>query len=147
MLRSCTARILAPILEPAIPWVWIRHHHPKRYIQWWNTQAALSEKGPLHDVEVRMMEFDLQLSTARFLELLPEFEDHGLALFQMTRRVPDTLTLHRVPEEAVDQILIQNGLHLAFYLPHAIECAQLASPHRSVLDRALQKPEVKEIAY
>ena len=93
------------------------------------------------------MEFDLQLSTARFLELLPEFEDHGIVLFQMTRRVPDTLTLDGVAESAVERVLIQNGLHLRFYLPHAVECAQLSSPYREVLEKALQRPEVRELAY
>ena len=98
MLRSCTSHILAYILDTAIPFVWLRSHTPKRYIQWWPTRAPLSERCALHDVEVRSMEFDLQLSTTRFLELLPEFEDHGIVLFQMTRRVPDTLTLDGVAE-------------------------------------------------
>jgi len=93
------------------------------------------------------MEFDLQLHTPRFLELLPEFEDHGMVSFQMTRRVPDTLTLSGVPDESVDRVLLQNGLHLRFYLPHALECAYVASPHREVLERALLRPEVRGIAY
>ncbi len=93
------------------------------------------------------MEFDVQLPTSRFLDLLPEFEDHGIDLFQMTRRVPDTLTLHGVANATVDRVLIQNGLHLRFHLPHAVECAQLASPHREALERALQRPEVRELAY
>jgi hypothetical protein len=147
MLRSCTSGILAHILDPAVPFIWIRRHTPKRYIQWWSTQTHLSEAGGLHEVEVRSMEFDVQLRTARFLELLPEFEDHGMVLFQMTRRVPDTLTLSGVPDEAVDRVLLQNGLHLRFYLPHAVECAQLASPQREVLERALERPEIGEIAY
>jgi hypothetical protein len=93
------------------------------------------------------MEFDLQLQTARFLELLPEFEEHGMELFQMVRRVPDTLTLYGVADDVVDRILLQNGLHLRFYLPHAVECAELASPDREVLERALERPEVRAIAY
>jgi hypothetical protein len=92
------------------------------------------------------MEFDLQLPTSRFLQLLLEFEDHGMVLFQMARRVPDTLTLDRVAEEAVNRVLLQNGLHLRFYLPHAMEYAQLASPRRDVLERALQAPRIREIA-
>lgn len=147
MLRSCTSGILAHVLDPAVPFVWIRRHSPQRYIQWWSTQTRVSESGTLHDIEVRSMEFDLQLRTSRFLELLPEFDDHGMDLFQMMRRVPDTLTLDGIAENAVARILIQNGLHLHFYLPHAVECAQLASPHREVLERVLQRPEVSKIAY
>jgi hypothetical protein len=147
MLRPCTCDILGQILDPNVPFVWIRRHTPKRDIQWWNTKAALSETGQLHELEVRSMEFDLHLRTARVLELLPEFADHGIVLFQMTRRVPDTLTLDRVADDSVDRILLQNGLRLRFYLPHAIECAQLASPRREVLEQALQAPEVRELAY
>jgi hypothetical protein len=147
MLHSCTSDILTHLLDPAVPFVWIRRHMPKRSVQWWNTQTRLSEAGALHEVEVRWMEFDLQLPTARFLELLPEFKDSGLVLFQMNRRVPDTLTLCGVPDQSVDRVLLQNGLHLRFYLPHALECAQVASPHRAVLEQALQRPEIRKIAY
>jgi hypothetical protein len=147
MLDSCTAGILADILDPAIPYVWIRHHMPKRRIEWWKTQARLSESGSLYDLEVRCMDFDIQLSTARFLELLPEFEAHGMELFQMTRPVANALTLDGKEDAIKDRILVQNGLHLAFYLPHAVEIARLASPHREVLETALQKPKVRELVY
>ena len=147
MLRSCPLGILAYVLDPTVPIVWIRRHTPKKSIQWWNTQTRLSEAGVLHDVEVRCMEFDIQLNTTRFLELLPEFRDDGMVLFQMTRRVPETLTLDGMAEDAFYRILIQNGLHLHIYLPYEAECGQLASPHREVLVRILQRPEVKEIAF
>jgi hypothetical protein len=147
MLRSCTARMLAHVLDPAVPFVWIPRHIPNRYLRWWSTQTCLFEAGPLNSLEVRSMEFDIQLSTSRFLELLPEFEHHGLVLFQMTRRVPDTLTLQRVPDGAVDGILRQNGLHLRVHLPEEEPWGQLTSPHREVLERALQKPQVREVAY
>lgn len=146
ILRSCTSGILAHILDPAVPFVWIRRHTPKQRIQWWDTQVRLSETGVPFDVEVRSMEFDLQLRTDRFLELLPEFEDHGMVLYQMGRRVPDTLTLNGIADDVVDRVLIQNGLHLCFYLPHAAESAELASPHRDVLERALRRPEVRGLA-
>jgi hypothetical protein len=93
------------------------------------------------------MEFDLQLPTARFLELLPEFENHGMVLFQMSRRVPDLLTLDGLNDDVIDRVLIQNGLHLRFYLPHSYEYAQLASPTLEVLERVLQQPEVNALAY
>ncbi len=147
MLRSCTAAVLAHILDPAIPVIWVRRHMPQRYIQWWQAQAPLSVRGGIHELEVRAMEFDLQLPTSRFLELLAEFEDHGIVLFQMTRRVPDTLTLDRVAEDLMNRVLLQNGLHLGFYLPHAGESAQLSSPHREVLERALEQTAVRELVY
>jgi hypothetical protein len=147
MLRQCKCSLLAHILDPVVPFVWVRSHMPHSIVQWWHTQVALSPTGRSHDIEVRLLEFDLQLPTSRFLELLPEFENHGIDLLQMARRIPDTLTLHGVPDAAADRVLVQNGLHLRFYLPHAVESAQLASPHREVLENALKKTEVKELAY
>jgi hypothetical protein len=146
MLRPCTCAILEYILDPAIGYVWVRRHTPRRHLQWWKTQAPLSEAGTLHEVQVRGMEFDLQLPTARFLELLPEFWGHGLVLFQMTRPVPDTLMLDGIADSVVDRVLMQNGLHLRFYLPHAAELAQVGSPRREVLEKMLQRREVREMA-
>jgi hypothetical protein len=68
-------------------------------------------------------------------------------LLQMARRVPHTLTLEGMAEQAVNRALIQNGLRLRFSLPHAHECAQLASPQREVLVRIVEKAGIKEIAY
>lgn len=147
MLRSCTTAILAHVLDPSIPYVWIRGHAPKPNLEWWKTQTCLTESGALHDVEVRSMNFDLQFETARFLKLLPEFNGHGMELCQMSRRVPDTLTLDGMPYDAAWRIIVQNGLHLRFDLPHAVENACLASPCREVLEKILQRPEVREVAY
>ncbi len=147
MLRSCTCGILSHILDRAVPFVWIRRHMPQRSLQWWRTELPLAPTGRLYGVEVRSLEFDLQLPTESFLELLPEFEEHGILLFQMSRRVPDTLTLDRIAEEAINRVLLQNGMHLKFYLPHAMECAQLSSPRSDVLATILQRPEIGALAY
>lgn len=144
-LEPCTSAILAHALDPAVPWIWIRRHTPKRNVGWWRTQLPLADGGALHEVGVRSLEFDLQLPTSRFLELLPEFQDHALALFQMTRPVPDKLTLDRVSDEGVDGILVQNGLHLAFHLPHAFETAQFRAPRRETLAALLDVPQIRAL--
>ena len=147
MLRQCTSAVLAHALDKAVPWVWIRRHQPKRYLQWWSTPIALSESGLPKEVCLRSLEFDLQFPTHRFLELLPEFSDHGIVLFQMSRPVPDTLSLDRIPDDAIDRVLVQNGLHLAFYLPHAFESAQFRSPNREVIERLVEVPQIKDLVY
>ena len=147
MCSSCTTGILSRVLDPSVPFIWIRSHSPQPVLRWWSAPTRLSDVGALHDVQVRQMRFDLQLNTARFLELLPELADYGMDLLQMARRVPDTLTVEGIAEEAVNQVLIQNGLRLRFNLPHAHECAQLASPEREVLVRILEKAEIREIAF
>jgi hypothetical protein len=147
LLRSCSCSVLAHVLDPSVPFVWVQRHWPNPRVEWRVARVPLSRDGQPRDVEVRSLEYDLQLPTARFLELLPEFEDKGMNLYQMVRRVPDTLTLYRVADHAIDGVLIQVGLHLRFSLPHAGETAELASPHRDVLERALQSPAVRELAY
>lgn len=109
MLSSCTTAILAGVLHPTVPFVWIRCHSPQRSLRWWNTPNRLSDVGALQDVEVRQLRFDPQLNTARFLELLPEFADYEMDPLQMARRVPDTLTLDRIAEQAVNRTLIQSN--------------------------------------
>jgi hypothetical protein len=147
MLGPCTADILRHALDPSVPWIWIRRHTPKRNLGWWPTKLPLSERGAPCEVTARSLEFDLLLPTVRFLELLPEFHDHGVTLYQMVRPVPDTLSLDRVPPDAIDPVLVQNGLHLAFHLPHAIETAEFRSPHREVLAALLAVPEIRALAF
>jgi hypothetical protein len=147
MLNPCTTAVLAGALDATVPWVWIRGHMPKRSIQWWNARVPLSVDGELRDVTVRSLQFDLLLTTSRFLELLPDFHDHALCLFQLRQPVPDTLTLDRVPDASIDRVLVQNGLHLAFYLPHAYEVAQFRAPDRDTIARLLQVPEIRALAY
>jgi hypothetical protein len=143
-LRPCTTAVLSHALDPSVPWVWIRGHRPKRHIAWWTARVPLSESEKSYSVSVRSLEFDLIFPTIQFLEVLPEFWDHGVALFQMSKPVPDTLTLDRIPDRSIDEVLIRNGLHLAFYLPHSYETAQFRSPDRRVIERIQQIPEMAE---
>ncbi|MEK6701082.1 MAG: hypothetical protein AABZ53_02390 [Planctomycetota bacterium] len=147
MLRSCTARILVHILDRDTPFVWIRRHAPCRDMRWWRTKVPLSIDGAPFNVEARMLNFDLQMSTSEFLENIAEFDGHGLVLFQMSKRVPDSLTLDGIADDLVDRVLVQNGMTLRFYLPHAVECAQVTSPQRATLEQVLRRPEVNALAY
>jgi hypothetical protein len=144
-LNPCTCQTLAHVLDPAVPFVWLCSHIPQTYLKWWHTQLPLSVTGRPHDVETRFLRYELQLTTPRFLELLPEFENQGISVFQMTRRVPDTLTLNRVPDRAVNGVLIQNGLHLRVSLSDLEPWGEVQSPNRVVLEKILQKPELKRV--
>lgn len=84
------------------------------------------------------------MSTEKFLALLPEFEEHGIDLFQMSKRVPNTLRFRT--DIAMNPILIQNGLFLTFTLPHANEVAQLSSPSKSYLENLLKVPAIRDLA-
>lgn len=147
MLRPCTTAILPHIVDPTVPFVWIRRHMPEPALRWWSTMVPLASTRPSYEIRVRSMEFDILFETHQFLDVLPEFEDQGIVLLQMSKPVPDTLTIDRIPENAIDRVLMENGLHLRFYLPHALECAELATPDREVLVRMLGCPEISGLAF
>lgn len=92
------------------------------------------------------MEFDAQMPTGRFLGLLPEFEESGMVLFQMQKKIPDTLRL-RLEDANMNRVLIRNGLFLKFHLPHAGEVALLCSPNKEYLAGLLRLPAVCELAH
>ncbi len=144
-LQPCSTRILADVLDPSVPFVWIQRHMPRPEIRWSKTSIALNAEPRTHEVEVRSLEFDLLLATHDFLRMLPEFESHGMVLYQMARRVPDTLTLAGMSETSVHQVLVQNGWRLKFFLPHAQEVAVIVSPDRTVLENLLLKPAVRQL--
>jgi hypothetical protein len=92
-----------------------------------------------------MLNYEAQFETSAFLELLGEFEGHGVSLFQMARRVPNSLTLLGLDDRAVDRVLCHNGLRVGFYLPHANEYAQVCSPDRGFLERLASKAEMQDL--
>jgi len=147
MLASCTCAVLERVLDPAVPIVWIRRHFPQPILQWWRTQIPISPGGGPHELEVRSVELEIQLPTARFLQILPEFAQNGIDLCQMDRRVPDSLTMHDISDRAFYRVLVQNGLRLHFYLPHAVEDAFLSSPDRARLESALRHADIADIAF
>jgi len=143
-LNPLPFNMLVHILDPSVSFIWICSYIPQKCLKWWRTQLPLSVEGRPQDVEVRWLHFELQLTTPRFLELLPEFPNGGMTLFQMTRRVPDTLTLNRVPDSAVNRVLIQNGLHLRVHLPDWEPWGDVESPRHDVLEAVLNKPRLQE---
>ena len=80
MLSYSRASLLKEILDESVPYVWVRDHAPVERYGWWKTSLSLREHGPAFEINVRGVVFDIQLSTKRFLEILPEFEHLGLDL-------------------------------------------------------------------
>lgn len=139
-LRPCTAQILVTLLRGSASTVWLRGYRPEPTVRWWAAPMRLSSAGTPVSATVRDVEFDLQLSVERFLELLPEFEDKGVDLYVMTQPVPDTLTLRGLPDGEAQRVLLANGLVAHFDLPHAHEVAVLSSPSRELLQDWLKGP-------
>lgn len=121
---GATASALAPLLNPKVPYVWILGHRPHKYVQWHSATLPLNEKESITG-QVRLLTYDLQLTTAEFLNKLQAFENHGLTLVQAHRPMPNALDLARIPDDQQDKVLINNGAFLRLWLPHAVETACL----------------------
>ena len=145
-LRGCRPSVLTYALNPEVPYVWLWRHLPGEQAVWWNARVPLRPGGEAHELQVREMEFDAQMPTRRFLDLLREFGESGLVLFQMHKKVPDGLRL-RPEDDNMNRILLQNGLFLKFHLPHAGEVALLCSPDKEYLAGLLRLPAVRELAH
>jgi hypothetical protein len=124
-IHNATVSDLARYLNPNVPWVWILGHLPNRIVEWWDTSIPINKQGASVKAKARSIIYDLMLETKEFLELVPEFEDHGLVLIQSHQRMPDTFDLSRIPENQQTKVLRDNGAFLRMYLPHAIETAQI----------------------
>ena len=141
-LEPCSALVLQYVLSEDVPYVWLEDHLPNAAYEWWITPMLLHKGGAYHSLEIRLPRFDIQCATQEFLELLSEFESAGMTLFQMHRRWPVSLQPRYLPKEARYKILVQNGLHLEFDLPHTGEYARVVSPYRDVLERIQNHPVI-----
>ena len=126
-VHAAIVSVLAKFLIPSVPWVWILGHRPNPSVRWWDTKVALNTKGDDFTGSVRDLCFDLQLPTPEFVDRAAEFDNFGLVLIQSNQRMPDSLTLHGIPESQQNGILMQNGAVLRIFLPHSIETAQIQS--------------------
>jgi len=73
------------------------------------------------------------------------FEPHGLELIQLTKKVPNGLWTKSIPEDALTNVLIRNGMFLRFSLPHECEVAQLQCISDEYLEKILKVPEIREL--
>ena len=124
-VHAATVGSLLRFLNKAIPWVWVISHIPNAKYEWWRTQVPLNDAGSMFSGDVRLVQYDLQLSTSEFLMAAVAFEDSGISLIQSRQRMPATLDLRwNMPNR--NQILRLNGAFLSIDLPHANETAVVA---------------------
>src|SRR5947207_58096 len=91
-LKPAPLTILEHLLDPEISHVWVVGYMPERYLKWWTGLVQLAPSASPRPLEVRWLKFEFQAETAEFLRLLPEIPDEqSLVLYQMRRRVPNTL--------------------------------------------------------
>jgi hypothetical protein len=120
VVDRATVMSLTRYLNPIIPWIWIVDHMPNSKIQWWKAQVPLNGEGAILSGEVRLVQYDLQLSTREFLLVANAFDDSGITLIQSRQRMPNTLDLRGTGSNR-HQVLRLNGAFLTIDLPHARE--------------------------
>ena len=92
-MHAATVGSLLRFVNKAIPWIWIIGHIPNERYEWWRTQVPLNDAGSMFSGDVRLVQYDLQLSTSDFFTAAPAFEDSGINLIQSRQRMPATLDL------------------------------------------------------
>jgi hypothetical protein len=117
-VHHATVTLLTRYLNPSVPWVWVLDHVPNSIVEWWKTEVPLNQRGDSHIGDVRLLRYDLQLSTQEFLSHVTAFEGHGIDLVQSRHRMPNTLEPSRLGKDR-HQVLRLNGAFLALDLPHA----------------------------
>ena len=130
---GATVSSLVPVLDSAVPWVWILGHRPNRYSEWWQTTVPLNTNGTSFIGSVRNICLDIQMPTSDFIAQATDFDEHGLVLIQSRQQMPDTLCLERSRESDQRKVLVQNGATLRIYLPHAVETALVQSFNKGYL--------------
>ncbi len=145
-LAPCTSRVLAYLLDPSARIIWLVNHWPHRTIQWWQAPVPLTTTDAARLLRVRNLSYDLEMDRDTFLSELPQFEEFGMDLYQLTRSVPDSLRVEHLTEKVRRRVLIQNGAVSHFQLPHAGEVAVFWAISRQILERALGYPEIRSLA-
>ena len=136
-VHQAVVSLLTVFVDPSVSWCWILGHRPKRAIQWWETTVPLNPFGQTYNGLIRDVAYDLQMPTSEFIARAADFDDHGLALIQSDKPMPDTLCLDQIPGSQQAQVLIKNEASLRIYLPHAWETAQVQSFRKGYLARII----------
>lgn len=134
VLHAAIVPDFSPLLDDRIEYCWILGHMPRRTGDWWNTTVPVDDQGKSITAQVRMISYDLQLPTARFLEHIEQFADSGLMLMQSRKSMPPTLMAGVQDIHRFRTVLIQNEVTLVIQLPHAIETSVVSSYRRGYLE-------------
>jgi hypothetical protein len=138
-LGIVTARILALVLEPAAPAIWIVQYTPHTRGGWETMAVPIGRRTRV--LEVRGVGFEIRTTRDEFMSMLPDLEPAGLFVAQMRSPAPDTLRAEWLFENVPQRLerCHAAGVVLTFDLPHAHEVAVAWSPEREVLARVIQR--------
>jgi hypothetical protein len=143
MLGPCPTATAARLLDPSVPFVWVVGHSPHRVLGWWELDLPINRGEHPKRVRVRSLWCELLMGTAEFVEVADQFD--GVTLYQMSRPVPDTLSVERLPAERLYQVLLHNGLLAHFHQPHSMEVAMYRGWDRAWVDTLLAREPIARL--
>jgi hypothetical protein len=137
--------VLAGLLDPAAPWVYVESHAPMDTFggdAGWTAMRVPLTPGRLQTpdlVQARHLRCDLLLRTARFLEIAPELGNVSATVMQLRRRPDDRVRLDSAHPQALAAWYHASGLVIGFRLPHTGEQTQLLALDQPSLAAALAR--------
>jgi len=145
MLRPCPTVTVAELLDPSVPFVWVVGHTPHRVLEWWEVDIPVLRGEQARRLRVRSLWCELLFDTPEFAEVAGQFD--GVTVYQMARPVPHSLTVERLPEARLYDILRGVGLSAHFHQPHSMEVAMYRTWDRTWMDRLLARESIGRLAY
>jgi hypothetical protein len=136
-----TAGILAKILDPTAPVIWIAQYSPlSPSVGGWQTMPVPLGKQT-KTLRVRRLAFEIQATRDELIAILPDLEPSGLYVAQLLKPVPNTLRAEWLFEHGSQRLerCRDAGVVLTFDLPHAHEVAVVWSPERYVLEGVVRR--------
>ena len=130
-----TDMLLPALLDSSFPYVMCWHHQVGHH-RWESFQLPVGEPETPEPVLARVIDVDFVVETRRFEQLLPAWGPRVRAV-QLARVPPDHLDLRVLQGNALWNLLGEVGWHVWADIP-GNDYAQIASPDRSVVDRAIR---------
>ncbi len=145
MLHPCPTATVAELLDPSVPFVWVVGHSPHRVLEWWELDMPVARGERPRRLRVRSLWCELLLGTPEFAEVAGQF--NRKTVYQITRPVPNSLIVERLPEDRLYTILRQVGLSAHFHQPHSMEVAMYRTWDRAWMDWLLTRESVGRLAF
>ena len=136
----------APFIERSTPFICILEHAPIEEIAWTEMSLPINSELDTFHLKYRRISYDILMKTDEFLRNIKSFDEHGIFLVQMSKPMPNTLTLHGLKDEIIDKVLIKNEAMLKIYLPHAGETGSVTSFQKGYLNEILKMSDADQPA-
>lgn len=134
---------LALALDPDVPHVMLSDHGPFSGTAWTEALVPLTDEQALRPMRLRVthLRYDLLLDVHEFLRVVDQVGERGAVVRQFARLPRPDLDYDDSRPDVRAARYRAFGLHLAIYLPHPHEVANLVALSDAILDASLERVE------